>query len=120
MASPAARLGHPDTQQAAAFFGNFSPAPQSAGKRSAASARQVQHQQVAMDPFDLFGEGSNVPAPVAAASQETSADDGLFGDIQGHQGQAFSPRGMLLTVAKQQFDNGCCPCCCDSVWTAML
>ncbi|KAL0050820.1 hypothetical protein WJX82_007764 [Trebouxia sp. C0006] len=86
MASPAASLGHPDTQQDADFFGNFSPAPQSAGKSSAASARQVQHQQVAMDPFDLFGEGSTVPAPVAAASQETSADDGLFGDIQGHQG----------------------------------
>ena len=90
MASPAASLGHPDTQQDADFFGNFSPAPQSASKASAASARQVQHQQVAMDPFDLFGEGSTVPAPVAAASQEASADDGLFGDIQGHQGQAFS------------------------------
>ncbi len=90
MASPAASLGHPDTQQDADFFGNFSPAPQSASKASAASAYQVQHQQVAMDPFDLFGEGSTVPAPVAAASQEASADDGLFGDIQGHQGQAFS------------------------------
>ncbi|KAL0025471.1 hypothetical protein WJX77_003681 [Trebouxia sp. C0004] len=83
MASPAASLGHPDTQQDADFFGNFSPAPQPAGKASAASARQVQHQQVAMDPFDLFGEGSTVPAPVAAASQEAGADDGLFGDIQG-------------------------------------
>ena len=89
MMSPAASLGHPDTQQDADFFGNFSPAPQSASKASAASARQVQHQQVAMDPFDLFGEGSTVPAPVAAASQEASADNGLFGDIQGHQGQAF-------------------------------
>ena len=89
MASPAASLGHPDTQQDADFFGNFTPTPQSASKASAASAHQAQHQQVAMDPFDLFGEGSTVPAPVAAASQETSADDGLFGDIQGQQGQAF-------------------------------
>lgn len=86
MASPAASLGHPDTQQDADFFGNFTPTPQSASKASAASAHQAQHQQVAMDPFDLFGEGSTVPAPVAAASQETSADDGLFGDIQGQQG----------------------------------
>ncbi|KAA6417305.1 MAG: hypothetical protein FRX49_12729 [Trebouxia sp. A1-2] len=86
MASPAASLGHPDSQQDADFFGNFNPAPQSASKASAASARQLPHQQVAMDPFDLFGEGSTVPAPAAAASQDASADDGLFGDIQGHQG----------------------------------
>lgn len=83
MASPAASLGHPDTQQDADFFGNFSPAPQSASKASAASAHQVQHQQIAVDPFDLFGEGSTVPAPAAAASQEASTDDGLFDDIQG-------------------------------------
>lgn len=90
MASPAASLGHPDSQQDADFFGNFNPAPQSASKASAASARQLPHQQVAMDPFDLFGEGSTVPAPAAAASQDASADDGLFGDIQGHQGKAFT------------------------------
>ncbi len=88
MASPAASLGHPDTQQDADFFGKFSPATQSASKAPAASAHQVQYQQVAMDPFDLFEEGSTVPAPAAATSQETNADDGLFGDIQGHQGQA--------------------------------
>ena len=43
-----------------------------------------------MDPFDLFGEGSTVPAPEAAAggSQHSPADDGLFGDVEGHQGDA--------------------------------
>jgi len=87
MASPAASLGIPDSQQDADFFGSFSPAPQSANKASAAPAFQAQGQQAAMDPFDLFGEGSTVPASAAVASQQTGADDGLFGDVQGNQGQ---------------------------------
>ena len=98
MASPAASLDHPDSQQDADFFGNFSTAPQPATRASAAPAHQAQHQQAAVDPFDLFGEGSTIAAPAAVAGHHASADDGLFGDVQGNQGQEPSCVEHVLAV----------------------
>ena len=94
MASPAASLGHPDSQQDTDFFGTFGSPSQPSARSAAASPQQAQRQQAAMDPFDLFGEGSTVPAQEAAAggSQHPSADDGLFGDVEGHQGDANAAR----------------------------
>ena len=86
MASPAASLGHPDSQQDADFFGSFGSPAQASAKSS--PAQQPQHQQASMDPFDLFGEGSTVPAPGAAAggSRLSPANDGLFRAVEGHKG----------------------------------
>lgn len=92
MASPAASLGHPDSQQDSDFFGfgSFGSPAQHTGRSSAATAAPFQHQQASVDPFDLFAEGSTVPASAAAASvsgsQGAVADDGLFGDVEGRQG----------------------------------
>lgn len=85
MASPAASLGIPDNQQDADFF--FSPAPDPASKTPSAPSYQLQQTPMAVDPFDLFGEGSTVPAPAAVAHQQPSTDQGLFGDVDGNQGE---------------------------------
>ena len=92
MASPAASLGHPENQQDTDFFGSFGSPAQPSARSSAAPAQQSQHQQAAIDPFDLFGEGSTVPATgiVAGGSPLSPTDDGLFGGIEGHQGGPFT------------------------------
>ena len=105
MASPAASLGVPDNQQDADFFGNVRPAAQ---KASASPAHSAHAQQSAMDPFDLFGEGSTVPASAAAgshqaaASQHAGADDDLFGGAQGNQGVSqflpYSTHALVLNI----------------------
>lgn len=93
VASPAASLGIPDSQQDSDFFGSFGSPAQASGKSSAVHAQQPQQNPPPMDPFDLFGEGSTVPASAAASatasvrSQPAAADDGLFGDVEGHQGK---------------------------------
>lgn len=118
MASPAASLDHPDSQQDADFFGNFSTAPKPAAKPSAAPVQQAQHQQAAVDPFDLFGEGSTISAPAAIAGHPASADDGLFGDVQGNQGQEQSCVKHVLavyTVAHQLLMM-----CFQSAWKYVL
>ena len=102
MASPAASLGHPDSQQDTDFFGTFGSPTQPSARSPAAPPHQPPRQQAAMDPFDLFGEGSTVPAPGTAAggSQHSPADEGLFGDVEGHQGDANTARfnhGPALT-----------------------
>lgn len=94
MASPAASLGPPDSQQDTDFFGSFgSPAQPSA---RASPAQQSHHQPAAMDPFDLFGEGSTVLAAEtgASGSQHSPTDDGggvggsdgLIGGVEVHPG----------------------------------
>lgn len=95
MASPAASLGHPDSQQDTDFFGTFGSPAQPSARSS--PEQQPQHQQAAMDPFDLFGEGSTVSAPGAAAdgNQHPPADDGLFGDVEGHEGGASTDHAIL-------------------------
>lgn len=98
MASPAASLGPPDSQQDTDFFGSFgSPAQPSA---KASPAQQSHHQPATMDPFDLFGEGSTVLAAETGASGSQHSptddagglggDDGLFGAVDGHQGDCAS------------------------------
>lgn len=104
MASPAASLGHPDSQQDTDFFGSFgSPAQPTA---RGGPAQQSHHQPAAIDPFDLFGEGSTVSAAGAnaAASQHSLADDrgleggsdNLFGGVEGHQGDLHTAHAHPL------------------------
>ena len=57
-----------------------------------------------MDPFDLFGEGSTVPASGVAASgsQPASTDDSLFGGVDGHQGDLHTAHNTCSpTVLKE-------------------
>ena len=98
MASPAVSLGIPDNQQDSDFFGSFGSPAQPSARPSAQQTQHAQHQQPAVDPFDLFGEGSTMPASAAAAtsSQPAPTDDGLFGDVEGHSGEHIKPH--LLTA----------------------
>ena len=112
MASPAASLGIPDSQQDAEFFGSFgSPAAQRA---SGSPGRHAKHQQAAMDPFDLFGEGATVPASAAsssqhaAASQQGGADNSLFGDVQGAQGESVVCTASSLCSTMSSLCTNCC------------
>ena len=105
MPSPAASLGHPDSQQDTDFFGTFGSPSQPSASSPAAPPQQPQRQQAAMDPFDLFGEGSTVRAPGAAAggSQHSPADDGLFGDVEGHQGDANTAHFIHCSALTHNF-----------------
>ena len=121
MASPAASLGPPDSQQDTDIFGSFGSPAQPSARPS--PAQQSHHQPPAMDPFDLFGEGSTVSAAetVASGSQQSPADDGgraggrdvLFGGIEGHQGDF---RLLLLILIFSSTDRACIAC----TYTAIL
>lgn len=92
MASPAASLGIPDDRNDFDLFGNVgSSSAQHAQHSQATAGPSSQTQAGSVDPFDLFGEGSTVPASAAAAARAppagASADDSLFGDVGGYQGE---------------------------------
>lgn len=94
MSSPAASLGIPNDRSELDLFGNISSSSsaQHAQHSQAAKAGASGHtQSIAVDPFDLFGEGSTVPASAAAPANQAGpatagADDSLFGDVGGYQG----------------------------------
>lgn len=107
MASPAVSLGIPNDQNDFDLFGNVgsSSSAQHAQRSQASPAAPSQLQSGSVDPFDLFGEGSTVPASAAVQANQAgaatgTADDSLFGDIGGYQGEVYAHEAMNNVAPK--------------------